>query len=212
MLEILSLPALPANSALRVGLTGGIGSGKSTVTSLLQDMGAMTIDADAIVAELTGPDGQAVQKVTQQFGKEVISTSGGVDRRALAKVIFDDAEAREALEAIIHPMVSSRATAFMDALPPNAVGIYDVPLLTETRMQHQFDLVVVVEAPLSTKLERLEKRGLSREQSISRMRNQSTDAERRAIANIIVVNAGTSADLAKDAEHLWHLFKHKKNL
>lgn len=192
-------PARP----LRVGLTGGIGSGKSTVARLLALHGAHVVDADALGREALAPGSTRLERLRERFGNEVLSADGAVNRPALAAQVFADPRARADLEAITLPWIAQRAAEQIEAVGPGHVGVYDVPLLAEMGMADLFDLVVVVEAPIDQRVARLAQRGLSPEQAEARMRAQATDTHRRALADIVLLNDGTEEDLAGDVAWLW---------
>ena len=146
---------------LRIGLTGGIGSGTSTVSRLLADHGAVIIDADVIAREVVEPGTPGLAAVVAAFGREVLTADGSLDRPALAKVVFGDPEARARLDGIVHPLVRARAAEVAAGAPPGAVVVHDVPLLVESGQAAAYDLVVVVEAAREIRIARLVQRGLT---------------------------------------------------
>jgi len=153
--------------SVRIGLTGGIGSGKSAVARRFVELGAVVVDADALAREVVEPGTAGLASVIAEFGAAVVSPNGALDRAALAAIVFNDAERRVALEAIIHPLVRQRSQALIDEAANDAVVVYDVPLLAEqvdtaTDRRVEFDLILVVEAPEGLRLDRLEARGVSR--------------------------------------------------
>lgn len=186
-----------------VGLTGGVGAGKSTVAQLLAGRGAVVIDADAIAREVVLAGSPGFSAVVGQFGADVVGPDGQLDRSRLAATVFADEQARAALNAIVHPLVAARSAELMSAIPPGSVVIYDVPLLVENNLADSFDLVVVVEAADDLRVERLAGRGLTPDEAHSRMAAQATDQQRRAVANEVVVNDGSLDDLAAAVERLW---------
>ncbi|MCL3777505.1 MULTISPECIES: dephospho-CoA kinase [unclassified Actinomyces] len=188
---------------LRVGLTGGIGSGKSTVARLLAQRGAHVVDADALAREALAPGSTGLERLRAIFGDAVLDADGAVNRPALAARVFDDPRARAALESITLPWIAQTAAERLEAAGPGHVGVYDVPLLTEAGMADLFDLVVVVETPMAQRLARLERRGLPPAQAEARVRAQATDAQRRALADVVLVNDGTVEDLADGVAWLW---------
>lgn len=188
---------------LRIGLTGGIGSGKSTVSRLLADRGAVVIDADAIAREVVAPGTPGLAAVVEAFGEDVVDDDGALDRPALASVVFADPEARARLDAVVHPLVRARAMELAAAAPPDAVVVNDVPLLAETGQASSYDLVVVVEADVDTRVARLVQRGLTAEDARARIAVQATDDERRAIADVVLDNSGTPEQLAEQVERFW---------
>jgi dephospho-CoA kinase len=188
---------------LRIGLTGGIGSGKSTVSRLLADRGAVIVDADVIAREVVEPGTPGLAAVVDAFGPGVLAADGSLDRPALAAVVFTDPEARRRLDGIVHPLVRARATAVAAAAPPDAVVVHDVPLLVETGQAGAYDLVLVVEADAETRLARLVQRGLTAEDARARMAAQATDEQRRAVADVVLDNGGTEDELAAQVDRLW---------
>jgi dephospho-CoA kinase len=188
---------------LRIGLTGGIGSGKTTASRLLAERGAVIVDADAIAREVVGPGTPGLAAVVEAFGAAVLGPDGSLDRPALAALVFADPAERRRLDAIVHPLVRARATELAAAAPADAVLVNDVPLLAETGQASSYDLVVVVEADPDIRVARLVGRGLSAEDARARMAAQATDEERRAIADVVLDNSGTPEQLAAQVERLW---------
>ena len=188
---------------LRIGLTGGIGSGKSTVSRLLAERGAVIVDADAIAREVVEPGTPGLAAVVEAFGTGVLSPDGSLDRPALAAVVFADPESRRRLDAIVHPLVRARATEVAAAAPPDAVLVNDVPLLVETGQGSSYDLVLVVEADPETRIARLVQRGLTAEDARARIAVQATDEERRAVADVVLDNSGTPEELAAQVDRFW---------
>jgi dephospho-CoA kinase len=188
---------------LRIGLTGGIGSGKSTVARLLAQRGARVIDADQLAREVVAAGTPGLAAVVAAFGGDVLTDGGELDRPALAAVVFGDPAARAALDAIVHPRVRARAVEAIAAMPADAVVVQDIPLLVETGQAGSFDLVVVVEAELETRVARLVGRGLSEEDARARIAAQAGDAERRAVADVVLDNSGTPDQLAAQVDRLW---------
>jgi dephospho-CoA kinase len=188
---------------LRIGLTGGIGSGKSTVSRLLAERGAVVVDADAIAREVVQPGTPGLAAVVDAFGPEVVTADGSLDRPALAAVVFADPGARRRLDAIVHPLVRARATEVEAAASSDAVVVHDVPLLVETGQAAAYDLVLVVEADRQTRVERLVRRGLTAEDAHARMAAQATDEQRRAVADVVLDNGGTPDELATQVDRFW---------
>lgn len=188
---------------LRVGLTGGIGAGKSAVARLLSVRGAMVIDADVLSREVVEPGTEGLARIVAEFGDSVLAADGSLDRAALGRVVFADPGARARLNAIVHPLVAARTAELMATAPRDSVVVHDVPLLTENRLAPNYDLVLVVEAPLSARLRRLAERGLSESQARSRIAAQATDEQRRAIADEVIVNDGDLAQLEERVADLW---------
>jgi dephospho-CoA kinase len=188
---------------LRIGLTGGIGSGKSTVAGLLAARGARIVDADRIAREVVEPGTPGLEAVAAAFGPGVLTPDGALDRPALAAVVFADAEARRRLDGIVHPLVRARAAEVVAAAPPDAVVVQDVPLLVETGQAGSYDLVLVVEADLDTRVRRLVGRGVSEEDARARIAAQATDEQRRAVADVVLDNSGTVEELEAQVERFW---------
>jgi dephospho-CoA kinase len=187
---------------LRVGLSGGIGSGKSTVSRALARRGAIVIDADVIAREVVEPGEPALAAIVERFGPEVLDGDGRLDRPRLAALVFDDAVARADLNAIVHPRVALEAARRTAAAPPDAVVVMDVPLLVEAA-RSGYDVVVIVEAPEPVRLERLIARGMNPDDARRRMAAQASDADRRRIADVILDNSGSEADLDPQIDALW---------
>jgi dephospho-CoA kinase len=188
---------------LRIGLTGGIGSGKSTVAALLAERGARVVDADRIAREVVEPGTSGLDAVVTEFGPGVRTGDGTLDRAALAAIVFGDPAARARLDGIVHPLVRARAAELVAAAPADAVVVQDVPLLVETGQAGGFDLVLVVEADPEIRVQRLVGRGLSADDARARMASQATDGERRAVADVVVRNDGDRAALAAQVEAFW---------
>jgi dephospho-CoA kinase len=188
---------------LRIGLTGGIGSGKSTVAALLAARGALVVDADRIAREVVEPGTPGLAAVVEAFGPEVLTADGALDRAALASVVFSDPQARARLDAIVHPLVRARAREAVAQAPPDAVVVQDVPLLVETGQAGQYDLVLVVEAVLETRVARLVRRGLGEDDARARIAAQATDEQRRAVADVVLDNSGAPEALAGQVDRFW---------
>jgi dephospho-CoA kinase len=186
-----------------VGLTGGVGSGKSTVSSLLAERGAVVIDADAIAREVVEPGTAGYAAVVDRFGEAVVASDGGLDRAALAALVFRDEDQRAALNSIVHPLVGQRVAELGAAAPDGAVVVYDVPLLVESNMAGGFDAVIVVEADAPVRLARLAERGMAEQDARERMAVQASDEERRAVADDVIVNNGTLQELERRVEEVW---------
>jgi dephospho-CoA kinase len=188
---------------LRIGLTGGIGSGKSTVSRLLAERGAVIVDADAIAREVVEPGTPGLAAVVEAFGAGVLAADGSLNRPGLAAVVFADPEARRTLDAILHPLVRARAIEVAAAAPPDAVVVNDVPLLAETGQASSYDVVLVVETDPETRIARLVQRGLTAEDARARIAVQATDEQRRAIADVVLDNSGTPEQLAAQVDRFW---------
>ena len=187
-----------------VGLTGGIGSGKSLVAELLAAHGATIIDADVLAREVVAPRTPGLAAVRERFGTGVLRADGSLDRGALGRIVFDDPVARRDLEAIIHPAVRARAAALTAAAPEGAVVVQVIPLLVETGQQGHFDQVVVVDVDPEEQLSRIVRRdGLSEAEARARLRAQASREARLAAAHVVLRNNGTRDDLAAAVDRLW---------
>jgi dephospho-CoA kinase len=188
---------------LRIGLTGGIGSGKSTVSQLLVERGAVLVDADVIAREVVAPGTPGLAAVVDAFGPDVLAPDGSLDRPALAAIVFADPDARARLDGIVHPLVRARAAELIAAAPPDAVVVQDVPLLVETGQSASYDLVLVVEAAPETRVARLVQRGLAEADARARIAAQATDEQRRAVADVVLDNSGSREELAAQVDRFW---------
>ncbi|MFJ5556178.1 dephospho-CoA kinase [Streptomyces sp. NPDC093250] len=181
---------------LTVGLTGGIGAGKSEVSRLLVECGAVLIDADRIAREVVAPGTPGLAAVVDAFGENILTADGSLDRQKLGSIVFADPERLALLNSIVHPLVGARSRELEEAAPDDAVVVHDVPLLTENGLAPLYDLVIVVDASPETQLERLvSKRGMTEEDARARMAAQATREQRRAIADMIIDNDGTLDEL-----------------
>jgi dephospho-CoA kinase len=187
---------LPRVSRVRVGLTGGVASGKSTVSSMLRELGAVVIDADRLAREVVAPGTEGLAEIVAAFGGGVLTPEGELDRPAMGAIVFDDEEARRRLEAIIHPRVRRRGAELEAAAGPDTVVVHDIPLLAETGQADAFDAVVVVDVPVETQVRRMvELRGMSREEAEARIAAQASREDRLAVATHVIDNTGTLEDL-----------------
>ena len=188
---------------LRIGLTGGIGSGKSTVSELLAARGAVIVDADRIAREVVEPGTTGLAAVVDAFGEQVLAADGSLDRPALAAVVFSDPAARARLDTIVHPLVRRRSAELVAAAPAGAVVVNDVPLLVETGQAASFDVVLVVEADPEIRVARLVQRGLTEDDARARIASQASDEQRRAVADVVLDNSGTPEELAEQVDRFW---------
>lgn len=186
-----------------VGLSGGIGSGKSTVAKMLAELGAVVIDADAIAKEVLEPGQIGYENVLLHFGNEVLDPSGNIDRKKLANLVFNNESQLAKLEGIVHPAVIARVAQIRESLPHDAVVIYDTPLLFEKNLQSQFDKVIIVVSDLELRKARLVERGLSIQDVEARIANQATDDEKVAVADVVIVNNGSLPDLRDQVLKAW---------
>ncbi|GAB2499515.1 dephospho-CoA kinase [Nocardiopsis aegyptia] len=191
---------------LKVGLTGGIGSGKSAVSAALAGHGAVIVDADAIAREVVEPGTPGLAAVVAEFGEEVLTPDGRLDRARLGEIVFADQDRLARLNAIVHPLVGERSAELMErAVESGAdVVVYDVPLLVENDLGALYDVVVVVDAPDEVRVERVASdRGMPREQVWARIRNQADRDTRLAAADLVVDNSGTREQLRERVAELW---------
>ncbi|WP_327684821.1 dephospho-CoA kinase [Streptomyces sp. NBC_00467] len=189
---------------LKVGLTGGIGAGKSEVSRLLASYGAVLIDADKIAREVVEPGTPGLAAVVEAFGPGILTADGTLDRPALGSIVFADPERLAALNAIVHPLVGARSQELEKAAGADAVVIHDVPLLTENELAPLYDLVIVVDAAPETQLDRLVRlRGMAESEARARMSAQATREQRRAIADLVVDNDGPLEDLEPQVRDVW---------
>lgn len=189
---------------LVVGLTGGTGVGKSTVARLLAEHGAIIVDCDELGRQVVGPGGAALAGLAERFGPGVLTDDGTLDRARLANIVFNDAEALAQLNRITHPAIDDLIAEHIAAASSGDVVVLDMAVLVESELgAGQYDLVVVIETALDTRIERLSGRGMTPEDARSRIASQATDEERRAVADVIVTNDGDETDLAVTVSDLW---------
>jgi dephospho-CoA kinase len=186
-----------------LGLSGGIGSGKSTVAKILSELGAVVIDADAIAKEVLEPGQLGYENVLLAFGESVLDASGNIDRKKLANLVFQDAEKLLMLESIVHPAVIARVSDIRESLPETSIVVYDTPLLVEKQLQDQFDKVLIVSADEDIRKARLVQRGLDLADIEARMANQATDLQRSAVANFVIINNGSTKELREEVAKVW---------
>lgn len=186
-----------------IGLSGGIGSGKSTVAKIFADLGAVVIDADAIAKEVLEPGQVGYENVLHAFGETLLDTSGNIDRKILASLVFQDAEKLLKLESIVHPTVIARVSNIRESLPETSIVVYDTPLLVEKQLQDQFDKVLIVSADEDIRKERLVQRGLDLADIEARMANQATDSQRTAVADFVIINNGSMKELREQVAKVW---------
>ena len=196
-----------------VALTGGIGSGKSTVADLFRQRGATVVDADAVARWAVEPGGPALQALTAHFGLEILHADGTLNRPALADLAFADDDSRRALEAITHPAIVAEMDRRIASSPEDAVVVVEVQLLVETWKQRvrEYDAVVVVEASRDVRLARLVERGMSPDDAERRMAMQASDEQRRAIATFVIENDGNLAALAVQVDTVWAQLQHVRD-
>ncbi|WP_433022347.1 dephospho-CoA kinase [Kribbella sp. CA-294648] len=188
---------------LRVGLTGGIGAGKSSVATRLRERGAVVIDSDVLAREVVARGTDGLAEVVEAFG-DVLTADGELDRPAVGRIVFGDEVARRKLEAIIHPRVRARAAEIEAGAPADAVVVHDIPLLVETGQSDKFDLLLVVDVPVEVQVERLTRdRGMTRAEAESRIASQATREQRLAVADVVVDTSGSLAELDARVDEIW---------
>ncbi|WP_315566241.1 dephospho-CoA kinase [Arachnia propionica] len=189
---------------MRIGLTGGIASGKSTVARKLEQLGAFTIDADVLARDVVALGTEGLKAVVARFGNSVLAADGSLDRSALARVIFADPQARADLNAIIHPLVRERAAELEAAAPVGAVVVHVIPLLVETGQQDRFDAVVVVDTTVEEQLRRLTRRdGLTQTEAEQRVAAQASREERLGAATHVIDSSGPVRETMRQVDELW---------
>jgi len=186
-----------------IALTGGIAAGKSTVAALLRERGAFEIDADQVAREVTTKGSFGLEQIVLRFGEQVLDSSHGLDRRKLAEMVFSDPAKRKVLESILHPLIRSR-TAELIAATSKPIIIYSVPLLVESGVDHQFDMVVTVEAGASIQEQRLiDTRKLSADQARQRIAAQASSADRISRADVVIDSSGSMDQVRSQVDKLW---------
>lgn len=192
---------------LLVALTGGIASGKSTVARRLAERGAVVVDADQVARDVVAPGEPALDRIVATFGSGVLAADGSLDRPALGAIVFADPEGRAELNAITHPAVLARSREQFAAAAradPDAIVVYDIPLLVEAGRHDEFDLVVVVHAAEESRLERLMRlRGMTRDEALARIRSQAPEEQRLAIADVVIDADGALEETLAQADALW---------
>lgn len=197
---------------LTVGLTGGIGAGKSEVARLLASYGAVLVDSDRIAREVVAPGTEGLAKVVAEFGPGVLAPDGSLDRPKLGAIVFADEERRRALNAIVHPLVGARSAELQRAAGPDDIVVHDVPLLTENGLAPYYDLVVVVDTAPDSQLDRLVRlRGMTEDEARSRMAAQARREERLAIADFVLHNDGTVEELREQVAAVWRELKARQD-
>lgn len=200
---------------LNVGLTGGIGAGKSEVTRRFAALGAHVIDADAIAREVVEPGTPGLEAVVAEFGPEVRGPDGSLDRDAVAAKVFSDEAARARLNAIVHPLIGERVFELLaeyEAVDPDGILVNDVPLIAEAGVAERYEVIVVVDAPLETQLDRLVRlRGMTREAAQARIDVQASREERLALADYVIENTGDLDVLDSQVREVWSELKSRVN-
>lgn len=188
---------------VRVGLTGGVGSGKSSVAEILRELGATIIDGDVLAREVVEKGTPGLDQVVAAFGPDVLTADGDLDRPGLGAIVFNDPERRKVLESIVHPLVFERYAELEAATGPDDLVVHDIPLLAESGRAEGFDAVLVVDVPDEVRIERVVRdRGWTREDAESRIASQATRQQRLAIATHVIDNAGTREQLRERVEQV----------
>ena len=194
---------------MKVGLTGGIGAGKSTVADLFSQKGAVVIRSDELARQVIEPQTPGFQQVIDRFGKEFVNSEGYIDRAKLAQIVFQDDAALKDLENIVHPLVRSKTNQIIDQHTSETIIVNEIPLLLEKKMESLFDFLVIVISSEKNRLERLSQRGLTTEQATARMSKQVSDDERKAAADFLIVNDGNLDQLEADVEKIWQTLQER---
>jgi dephospho-CoA kinase len=189
---------------LRIGLTGGIGAGKSTVSATFAECGGIIVDGDVIAREVVEPGTEGLAQLVEAFGEDILLPDGALNRPALAAKAFVDDEKRAKLNSIVHPLVGKRRLEIIESVSDDAVVVEDIPLLVETGMAPAFPLVVVVTADEETRVTRVVKRGMDEADARARIKAQAPEEQRRAIADVLLDNSGSQAELVESARHVWY--------
>ncbi|MCG5212495.1 dephospho-CoA kinase [Streptosporangium sp. KLBMP 9127] len=193
---------------LKVGLTGGIGSGKSEVARRLAARGAVVIDADRIAREVVEPGTEGLSGIVEAFGSEVLRGDGSLDREKLGSIVFNDRDKLARLNSIVHPLVGARVAASQAAAPGDAIVVYDVPLLAENDLAPMYDVVIVVDASDETRLDRLLRlRGMTKADAEARIAAQASREARLALADLVVPNDGSLDDLEARTAEVWDVLQ-----
>lgn len=195
---------------VKVGLTGGIGAGKSEVSRLLASYGAVIVDADKIAREVVEPGTPGLAAVVEEFGEDVLAPDGTLDRPKLGSIVFNDPAKLRALNALVHPLVGARSAELEASAGPDAVVVHDVPLLVENGLASLYDLVVVVDATPETQVERLVgRRGMTEDEAKSRMAAQATREQRLAVADLVIHNDGPLDALEPQVREVWEQLRRR---
>ena len=194
---------------MKVGLTGGIGAGKSTVADLFSKRGAVIIRSDELARQVIEPETLGYEQVLSRFGKEIVNDKGSIDRAKLAQLVFNDDVALKDLENIIHPLVRERTNKLMSAQTPETIIVNEIPLLLEKKMESLFDFLVIVISTEKNRLERLSQKGLTEDQAKARIAKQVNDDARKAEADFLIVNDGNLDQLDTDVQKIWQTLQER---
>ena len=188
--------------AFVVGLTGGIGSGKSLAAQFFSQLGALVIDADQLARSVIERGSEGFDEVLLRFGDTILK-NGDIDRVALSQIVFENPQAKKDLEEIIHPRIRDEFEEAVASLEPNQIMVYEIPLLVETDAAERFDFVITVESDIELRKERLRARGMFHSDIEKRIASQATEEQRRAIADCVLINDGSEDDLLRQVENVW---------
>jgi dephospho-CoA kinase len=194
---------------MKVGLTGGIGAGKSTVADLFSKRGAVVIRSDELARQVVEPETPGFRQVISRFGNEIVNDKGSIDRAKLAQVVFNDDVALKDLENIVHPLVRERTNKLMSEQTSETIIVNEIPLLLEKKMESLFEFLVIVISSEKNRLERLSQKGVSEDQAKARMAKQVNDQERKAAADFLIVNDGNLDQLEADVEKIWQTLQER---
>ena len=195
---------------MKVGLTGGIGAGKSTVADLFSKLGAVVIRSDELARQVIEPNTTGFQKVLSRFGNQILQENGSIDRTKLAQIVFNDQSALKDLEEIINPLVRNKTNEIIDAQTQETIVVNEVPLLLEKNMENLFDFLVVVISSEKNRINRLLKRGISEVDAKKRMKLQVSDEQRKTSADFLIANDGNMEQLEADVSKVWQALLERK--
>ena len=195
---------------MKVGLTGGIGAGKSTVADMFSKLGAVVIRSDELARQVIEPNTPGFQKVLSRFGNQILQENGSIDRQKLAQIVFNDKNALKDLEDIIHPLVRSKTNELIDSQTQETIVVNEVPLLLEKNMNSLFDFLVIVVSNEKNRLNRLHKRGIIEDEAKKRILLQVSDEQRKSAADFLISNDGTIDQLQADVAKVWQALLERK--
>lgn len=195
---------------MKVGLTGGIGAGKSTVADMFSKLGAVVIRSDELARLVIEPNTPGFQKVLSRFGNQILQENGSIDRQKLAQIVFNDKNALKDLEDIIHPLVRGKTNELIDSQTQETIVVNEVPLLLEKNMNSLFDFLVIVVSNEKNRLNRLHKRGISEDEAKKRILLQVSDEQRKSAADFLISNDGTIDQLQADVAKVWQALLERK--
>ena len=195
---------------MKVGLTGGIGAGKSTVADMFSKLGAVVIRSDELARQVIEPNTPGFQKVLSRFGNQILQENGSIDRKKLAQIVFNDQNSLKDLEEIIHPLVRNKTNELISSQTQETIVVNEVPLLLEKKMEKMFDFLVVVISSEKNRINRLQKRGISEPEAKKRMSLQVSDEVRKSSADFLITNDGNIDQLEADVAKVWQALLERK--